>query len=566
MSVDTQPHRPLDDAAAEPPIELVKRVRTRARCHACGDGVVVAVCSHCARLLCRKHDVAAGPIGPRALLRLLRPDPEDEPVAGKGPPGDVGSIGSGRAMDGKRSGEDAASTPTKDRKEVHDDEKPQGGKKEPRDRAKQSADDKRGAGKRPDAADQAVEGRRRQRPRGATQRRYCTSCVPRVRPFDAELIAAATTGGLGAFVVPVNPVAGGVLVAVGALRFGIRAALGVRRRARQSADQSADLVLNPNLRKVKVRERIRGTVSLSDDRRYEAIVEDIVGSVRVEGNWSRIHRSELDRHRRRTRSDPTTVAAGHLVLHGPARAAFRPVSDAATNGGSALVLEPRIADNGVLHTPDGHGDTRWRPEFRYDISPPDEGWTLPVWLSPNIAADLERHVLELHVQWCTRGPERTDAGVPLRSIATLELNVPANWGTIEHMSQHGTDILIGPPVPDDVTGIGRRTLTWKKIPFPKGTDRGSVRFAVRFSDVIDLDDEITGKLEVRFGGAISGITRVGLYRTDGGLVSRLDGTRKPMTIVDVTYALSLKGLRYQQQRAVPDRSRGCRPARNCDIP
>ena len=380
--------------------------------------------------------------------------------------------------------------------------------------------------------------------------------MPQARPYDAELVAAVTTGGLGVVVLPVQHVLGALLMCAGVVRCGVRVALDLRRRSRLSAERSADLVLNPNLRKVKAKELIRGTVRLTDERRYEAIVDEVVGSVRIEGNWSRMHRSELARHRRRTRTDPTTVAAGHLVLHGPARVAFRPASDAAANGGPALVLEPRVADQEVLHTLDGHGDTRWRPEFRYDISPPDVGWTLPVWLTPNIAADLERHVLELHVQWSTRKPERPYTGVPLRSIEALELNVPAHWGTVEHMTDWGgDDVLIGSPEPDEHDDIGRRKLVWKKIRFPEGKDRDILRFAVRFSDAIDVDHELTGRLKARFGGAVSGLTRIGLYRTDGGPVKGLDGAASPQTTVDLTFDLSLKGLRYQQQRVVPDRSR-----------
>jgi hypothetical protein len=78
---------------------------------------------------------------------------------------------------------------------------------------------------------------------------------------------------------------------------------------------------------------------------------------------------------------------------------------------------------------------------------------------------------------------------------------------------------------------------------------------VRFSDAIDVDPELTGRIEARFGGAVSGLTRIGLYRTDGGPVKRLDGAASPRTTVDLTFALSLACLRYQQQRVVPDRSR-----------
>ena len=54
---------------------------------------------------------------------------------------------------------------------------------------------------------------------------------------------------------------------------------------------------------------------------------------------------------------------------------------------------------------------------------------------------------------------------------------------------------------------------------------------------------------------MSGLTRIGLYRTDGAPVKKLDGAASPQTVVELDFNLSLKGLRYQQQRVVPDRSR-----------
>jgi hypothetical protein len=136
----------------------------------------------------------------------------------------------------------------------------------------------------------------------------------------------------------------------------------------------------------------------------------------------------------------------------------------------------------------------------------------------------------------------------------LEIDVPAHWGTVEFMTRLGDERRIGPPV-EQQDGVGRRTLTWRKVRDTKGGDRQRERFAVRFSDAIDLDHELTGRIEARFEGAVSGVTRIGLYRTDGAQVKGVDGARQPQTIVDVTFGLCLKGLRYQQQRVVPDRSR-----------
>jgi hypothetical protein len=356
-------------------------------------------------------------------------------------------------------------------------------------------------------------------------------------------------------VLPVHGVLGGLLLAGGAARLVIRTVLGLRRRKRRPPNEHPALELNPNARRIKARERIKGVARFTEDRRFESRVEEVVGSVSLEASWSRIHRSVLDAHRRSTESAPARVAAGHVVLHGPGRVEFREAGDVTVLGGPALRLEPKISDQPVLSGPSGHGNSRWRPELRYDITPPTKSWGVPVWVTPNIAADSDRHVLELHIQWSTRVEATNPSpGVPLGSIASFEINVPAAWGDVEYVSAHGGDILVGQPVLDPANGIGVRKLTWKKLTFDTARDRGSTRLAVRFSDHIDLEHTLRGRIEARFDGAISGLNRIDLYRTDGS-PAHLDGSRQLLTVVEVDLTLSLVGLRYQEHRAVPDRTR-----------
>jgi hypothetical protein len=55
----------------------------------------------------------------------------------------------------------------------------------------------------------------------------------------------------------VRPILGGLLVAAGVVD-GVRIIGGLRRRAAQATDDSYDLVLNPNIRKVKAADRLAG--------------------------------------------------------------------------------------------------------------------------------------------------------------------------------------------------------------------------------------------------------------------------------------------------------------------
>ena len=538
MSVGTRKPPPATMTANDRSSVVVERIRPSARCHTCGEGVVDAVCSTCAQLLCRSHALAAGPLGPRAVLQLFRTDP-----AADGEPAVRKKVKKRTTF--ARPGRSSTAAPS-----VPDDQKPDDGKQEPDEPGS-------GDGGKPDGDDRERHAGEQLgvRPRGSAHRRFCPRCAPRARPLDAELIAGTTTVALGAAVFPVQSVVGGLLLGVGGVRVAARTLIGLRQRTRSGRYRRADLALNPNLRKIKTRERITGTVRLRPDRRWETTVDEVSGSVAVEGNWSRVHRAVVDRHRRSTGSFPTSVAAGHLVLHGPGRVVFRSAADARVNGGPALVLEPRVADQPLLSSVNGLGETRWHPTFRYDVTPPKHGWRTPIWISPNIAADLDRHVLELHIQWNTHGPETTDAGVPLQTIEVLEMAVPAHWGTVEFMTKLDGVTLSGQPEAGRDGGPAQRKLTWKKISFKDRADRGVVRLTVRFSERIDFDYELTGRIEARFTGAVSGLTRTVVYRTDGNPVPRLDGMLKPITVADVGFTLSLAGLRYQEQRAVPDRGR-----------
>jgi hypothetical protein len=541
---------------ANPP-DGIERVPPSARCHGCGSTEIRAVCCRCARLLCAQHDLVAGRPGPRAVLASFR-----------------------QSLHGHHGSEPRTGTPaTADRKtssgvapkaDQQDPSREDGGAGAPApgtgaNSGSQEAEGRRIAGgdgatrsEREGAQDRGSAVPHRERPTGAPQRHYCIDCVPQVRPLDGEIIAATVTTGLGAAVVPVQAALGGVVVAVGTIRLVIRTLMGLRRHARQAGEHSTELALNPNVRKLEARERIRGSAHHTDDRRHVRRVDEVFGSVKLEGNWSRVHRHELDKRlRRRPGATPSTVAAGHLVLHGPGRVRFRSTRGVRARG-AALVVEPLIAEQPVLSGPPRRSDSRWRPEFRYDIAPPegDRSRALPVWVTPDIAADSDRHVLELHVQWSTRGPEPTDDGVPLRSIHELKVEVPAEWGSIEHVSALGGDVVIGQPERSDAGGIALRGVTWKKVPCDGEGDRGSKRFFVRFSEQIDLDQHhvLRGRLEARFTGAVSGLSRIDLYGTDGS-PRHLDGSRKLLTVVEADLVLSLQGLRYQEHRAVPDRAR-----------
>ena len=208
MTADA-PVRPVSgDVLEERPSGPLQEVKPSARCHACGDGVVVAVCSRCARLLCPVHDSAAGPLGPRAILRLLRAKPDDETAttppttADKAKPNKVGvkeraadrgPHGAGSTADGapankkdRSAGEKADEPPGTDPAPAADpaDGQAAGGDRTPstdraRARRAPAGDEVSAADTPPASKRRKPERRRRERPRGAAQRHYCVAACRR---------------------------------------------------------------------------------------------------------------------------------------------------------------------------------------------------------------------------------------------------------------------------------------------------------------------------------------------------------------------------------------------------
>ena len=209
MTIDIRKRPTADAISDDPPQVVVERVRPYARCHACGDGVVEAVCSHCARLLCSRHLVAAGPLGPRAVLELFRTDPKAAaaPRAGKAAAnpgekataaaGDPGVQKSGVQKPGDEKPGDEKSGDEKPGDQESEDQasgvQKSGGQKSENQKSGVPKPDKPGRKRSKDSDSNDEEERAGERlgarPRGSAHRHYCATCVPRARPFDAELIA-----------------------------------------------------------------------------------------------------------------------------------------------------------------------------------------------------------------------------------------------------------------------------------------------------------------------------------------------------------------------------------------
>jgi hypothetical protein len=174
------------------------------------------------------------------------------------------------------------------------------------------------------------------------------------------------------------------------------------------------------------------------------------------------------------------------VVRGPADLVLRPVDADWVQDLMTAALRSSTAEHAVLRPPGGHGDARWPLEVDYEITEPEDKWTVPVWLTPTIVPESDRRALDLEVQWRACGPD--DDGLEIKALKLLRIMVPAAWGEVEDITAVETVTI---SAPDDSR---RRRIEWKKPPVER-TSRGRCRLSVLFEDRIDAAAHVTGRLE-----------------------------------------------------------------------
>jgi hypothetical protein len=523
---------------ASPPAALQART-PRPRCWLCGTTEVASLCCRCHRFLCGRHDGVADLSRLRGFLHPFRRWPESPVGAGRDDPNSnsnssknsgvgVGDGGdSGRGGDGDKGGKGGDGRKGGD-----------GGKDEGQTVPASNPD--------PGA------------PKRISERHFCRDCMPLGRPHDPEMIAATVVVLLGVLVSVWSPVAGGVLIAVGVVRIALRVVAGERRR-RAGRRHPTALFLDPRVTELALLETMSGHAYLDPDYRYRReetcqgtrVKTEVHGVINTKAVWARAHTVRVAQHRLRYRipeSHGLQISSGALVVRGPARLTLRPPREVGRlTHPTAVLLEPATGDHPVLRSPDGRGDPRWTFAIEYDVTPPERGWTMPVWLTPAISPGSDRRALDLDVQWRTREPGvdtvAAESVLESKKIESLRIYVPATWGEVQSYSRAERVIV---SVPSD----GWRSIEWQE-PKIERSSLGLCHLSVAFERRIDPSDSVTGELDMRFHGTLSGAKLVQVHAAGGA--RRRDGARcTASTRVKLGFDLSLAKVRYQDVRAVPD--------------
>lgn len=354
-----------------------------------------------------------------------------------------------------------------------------------------------------------------------------------------------------------------VLLLAGAALAGI--AFGVRKMREQEASASLPpLPLVPHVNTVEVVEQVTGKVRL-ETAGYTSQVENVEGEIKL--NMSANDgpkRLELYRKKHRLpEDDPVEFAAGYAVLEGKAGLRFAPRQPAVLAGRTGMSFGGDSADDHDLFAAvPGRAPGDWTLAVGYELQDGRVPKEIPLWIVPSLVPASDRRTLEIDLHWNQLGPEGRQNDIQLFDL--IELEVPSRWGNVEGISPGRAEI---------ARSGQRRVIKWQRLK-PRDDDSQQSKsrtLTIRFEREVTEEPELSGHgtgqsaplaggedkkltlsgtLVATFAGTLSGLTGVGLYLPGGGPGHQVK--TKPQTRVTVGFDISLRALRYQDDRVVPD--------------
>jgi hypothetical protein len=402
---------------------------------------------------------------------------------------------------------------------------------------------------------------------------HCEDHVHIVRGLPKRwLIAGAGVAAFGLFLLLLGATGVGLVLllagtAVGAIRFLVYQQLNAR-------SPRPPLPVVPHLGGIDLVEQLTGYVRLEGDR-YTSVVDSIAGEMKVNMSVNDGH-SALQTYRRKFKlpdSAPVSFSGGFLMFEGNTGLDFgRQPSPQVLHGGAGIFLGGDQAADYDLFLFDPEPRQRsCSIELAYEIAQDARPQQIPLWIVPSLVPAADRRALEVDLHWSGMGTDEERENpfqqkeLSLSVFDLIELEVPASWGKLEGFA---------PDRAETGTAAGRRLIRWKHIKPDKRQD-GSLTLRLRFERAITevLEPEagppehgarttltLSGRLEATFEGLLSGVTDVGVYLPGGGPAhyprkKSLGPPTTTQTKVAVGFDISLRSIRYQDERVVPDENR-----------
>src|SRR5262249_44935576 len=198
--------------------------------------------------------------------------------------------------------------------------------------------------------------------------------------------------------------------------------------------------------------------------------------------------------------------AGFLVLQGQAG-----ISLSRNFPDLSIPLDGTTSGYPVFGADRHRASSSYRIDYTYDLIAGREVEKLPVWITPAIAPKSDQRALELQIQWVDiGGPERH---LELENVESLELRVPVEWGNPIGANRAGLSSRRASGEGNGEEGSQvLRPIEWAQLrPSQEENQRKRLDLVVQFEDRIEGWDTVSGRLDMVFKGAISGVERVYFY-------------------------------------------------------
>ena len=357
----------------------------------------------------------------------------------------------------------------------------------------------------------------------------------------------------GLIVVWLSFLAGAICLLAGGLSVAL-AYLLVRRDAVRSR-AARPVPLYPKVTDLELAEELRGEITLgSPGGDYQTALQPVEGTVSMCLTFGRPDRDRVWRRQKRLRAEDPGMryCAGRLVLQGPFG-----IKEGEQVSGPVLALDGDIKDYPVFRSEDPPSASKWNFARSYELRAKPDISSGPVWITPSIVPESDRHTLELDVQWVEFGPDE-DHPLVLDMIELLRLEFPVSWGDV-HSWGIVQKLRVQPRAVSGLTADGHQSLELKPLSpaKPEKDDRAHrparLTLSIRFEGQIEPEDEISGRLKAIMQGTLSGVTGVRLFNSLGEHRG-YTGKASIKTRVDANFRLSLASIRYQASRVVPDRA------------
>jgi hypothetical protein len=380
---------------------------------------------------------------------------------------------------------------------------------------------------------------------GRTRARHCVTCsapVPRGLRMATAALAVLAAGGAVTLILIVGSAAAWAVTAVVIALAGL-VPVAARRQARRVWHRRP-MPVRPTLERLGLTERLNVAITLDEQGHYVTTPTEVNGRIEALLVLGPTDRDRFDRRLRRSprgAARDTRFTAGRLVLKG-----YAPIS--ASDGALAPVipLDGSTADFAVFQELDAQSASRWPYGLNYKLLADPDLNAGPIWITPAVLPGSDRRALELELQWVKLGPDKKPLSMEI--VDFLELLYPVGWGEVEQVIPRGATAGLADT---DAEGRSWRRVRWTQI-LPKVNEQEErrLRLVVRLENRIDLNEQVSGSVEVVMKGALSGIENIEFYGSLGERRRQSSGARI-RTRIRAGFDLSLASIRYQEERVFP---------------